>query len=162
MTPTGVKLMRKKIDVVLKMGAPATQTEVRSFIGAVTFYLSMWPRRSCVAITYIWLSLNCCCSQLYLCCISYSYCYYMLLVVVPLIKSSFSVYVVTISAEPSNLPAVCEPLTSTVHDSVIPFVSAAILLLAVFGVVCHVMSCHVMFDLISLVKSLPSLSFIFF
>ena len=28
MTPTGVKPMRKKIDAVLKMGAPTTQTEV--------------------------------------------------------------------------------------------------------------------------------------
>ena len=46
MTPIGVKPMRKKIDAVLKMGAPTTQTKVRSFIGAVTFYKSMWPRRS--------------------------------------------------------------------------------------------------------------------
>ena len=46
MTPTCVKPMRKKIDAVLKMGAPTTNTEVRSFIGAVTFYKSMWPRRS--------------------------------------------------------------------------------------------------------------------
>ena len=46
MTPKGVKLMRKKINAVLKMGRPTSQTKVRSFIGAVTFYKSMWPRQS--------------------------------------------------------------------------------------------------------------------
>ena len=46
MTPTGVKPMRKKIDAVLKMDRPTPQTEVGSFIGAVTFYKSMWPRCS--------------------------------------------------------------------------------------------------------------------
>ena len=46
MTPEGITPMRKKIDDVLKMGRPRTQTEIRSFIGAVTtFYKSIWPRR---------------------------------------------------------------------------------------------------------------------
>ena len=36
--------MRKKIDAVLKMRDPTTQTEVQSFIGSITFYESMWPR----------------------------------------------------------------------------------------------------------------------
>ena len=46
MTPTSVNLMRNKIDAVLKMGAPWNNSKVRLFIGAVTFYKSMWPRRS--------------------------------------------------------------------------------------------------------------------
>ena len=46
MTPTGVTHMQNKIDAVLKMERPTNQTKVRSFIGAVTFYKSMWPRRS--------------------------------------------------------------------------------------------------------------------
>ena len=46
MTPKGIKPMKKKIDAVLKMGQPRKQTEVRAFLGAVTFYRSMWPRRS--------------------------------------------------------------------------------------------------------------------
>ena len=35
--------MRNKIDAVLKMGQPTNQTKVRSFMGAVTFYKSLWP-----------------------------------------------------------------------------------------------------------------------
>jgi hypothetical protein len=46
MTPDGITPMRNKIDAVLKLGKPTDKTQVRSFIGAVTFYKSMWPRRS--------------------------------------------------------------------------------------------------------------------
>ena len=46
MTPQGVTPMRNKIDTVLKMGRLRDQTTTRSFIGAVTFYKTMWPRRS--------------------------------------------------------------------------------------------------------------------
>ena len=34
MTPTGVKLMKKKIEAVLKMGQPQNQTQVRAFLEA--------------------------------------------------------------------------------------------------------------------------------
>ena len=46
MTPDGVTPMRNKIEAVLKLGRPTDKSQVRSFIGAVTFYKSMWPRRS--------------------------------------------------------------------------------------------------------------------
>ena len=46
MTPECVKPMAKKIEVILKMGRPTTRTEARSFIGAVNFYKSLWPRRA--------------------------------------------------------------------------------------------------------------------
>ena len=46
MTPTSVKPMRNKIEAVLQMGRPQNQTQVRSFLGAVNFYKSLWPRRA--------------------------------------------------------------------------------------------------------------------
>ena len=46
MTPEGVKPKRDKIEAVLKLGRPRNQMQVRSFLGAVTFYKSMFPRRS--------------------------------------------------------------------------------------------------------------------
>jgi hypothetical protein len=47
LTPTGLKLWRKKIDdVPLSLQPPKTIKELRSFIGAVTFYRDMFRRRS--------------------------------------------------------------------------------------------------------------------
>ena len=46
MTPTHIQPMKKKINTILQMGCPTTSTQARSFIGAVNFYKSLYPRRA--------------------------------------------------------------------------------------------------------------------
>ena len=46
LTPIGLKPWKKKIQAILDLEPPKTVSEVRSFIGAVTFYREMFPKRS--------------------------------------------------------------------------------------------------------------------
>jgi hypothetical protein len=46
LTPQGLKPWRKKIDPIISMQPPQTVKQLRSFIGAVTFYRDMFPKRS--------------------------------------------------------------------------------------------------------------------
>ena len=46
LTPTGVKPLRKKIQGILDMQAPKDLATLRSFLGMVTYYRDVWPRRS--------------------------------------------------------------------------------------------------------------------
>jgi len=46
MTPSGIKPWKKRIEAILQMDRPRSNTDVRAFIGAVNHYKSLWPRRS--------------------------------------------------------------------------------------------------------------------
>ena len=46
MTPTGIKPWKKKVEPILRLRPPTTPKELRSFIGAVSFYRDFYRRRS--------------------------------------------------------------------------------------------------------------------
>jgi hypothetical protein len=52
LTPTGTKPWREKIEPLLNLAVPKMTTQVRSFIGAVTFYRDFWRKRSHVLVPF--------------------------------------------------------------------------------------------------------------
>ena len=46
LTPNGLKPWRKKIDAILWLQCPRTVKDLHSFIGAVTYYRTMFPKRA--------------------------------------------------------------------------------------------------------------------
>ena len=45
-TREGIKPQMSKIQGILDMEAPTSVTQIRSFVGMVNFYKTMWPKRS--------------------------------------------------------------------------------------------------------------------
>ena len=44
--PHWVKPWSKKIEAIVNMERPKTATELRTFLGMVTYYREIWPRRA--------------------------------------------------------------------------------------------------------------------
>ena len=49
---TGTKPLTKKVNAILKMKAPSNTTELRTFLGMVTYYKDICPRRSHILATF--------------------------------------------------------------------------------------------------------------